>query len=59
MREGANMEKIIDMMKTAYITEMGLEAWERLTDEQKHDAIMLMAKDSLRALDRIEGRARA
>ena len=53
------MEKIINMMKEAYITAMGREAWDRLTDRQKHDTIMLMVKDSLRALDIIEGRVRA
>lgn len=53
------MEKIINMMKEAYITAMGREAWDKLTDQQKHDAIMIMVKDSLRALDMIEGRIQA
>ena len=45
-------EKLVDLMQDAYIKVMGLEKWNSLTDEQKHDAIMLMVKDALKAITR-------
>ena len=47
------MDFIIEACKTAYIETMGAEKWESLTDEQKHDAVMLMVKDFNKMLDRI------
>lgn len=37
---------IIEMIKEAYITVYGEAKWESLTDEQKHDAIMAIARDA-------------
>ena len=39
------MEKMIDMAAAAYISAMGREKWESLTDKQKHDAVMIIWKD--------------
>lgn len=47
------MDFIIEACKTAYINTMGLEKWNALTDEQKHDAVMLMVKDFSKGLDKI------
>ena len=47
------MDFIIEACKTAYINTMGVEKWESLTDEQKHDVIMIMAKDFNKMLDNI------
>ena len=47
------MDFIIEACKTAYIKIMGVEKWESLTDEQKHDAVMIMAKDFNKMLDNI------
>lgn len=33
-------EKMVDMIREAYIMVMGVEKWESLTDQQKHDAVM-------------------
>lgn len=45
------MEKIINMMVAAYIEVLGAEKWNSLTDEQKHDAVMIMVKDCNKALE--------
>lgn len=42
------MEKMIDMIKEAYVEVMGIEKWNSLTDSEKHDAIMIICKDLLR-----------
>ena len=47
------MDFIIEACKAAYISTMGGEKWESLTDQQKHDAVMLMVKDFNKMLDRI------
>ena len=39
------MEKMIDMATKAYISVMGREKWESMTDTQKHDAVMIIWKD--------------
>lgn len=36
------MKKMIQMAKEAYITVMGENKWNSMTDDQKHDAIMLV-----------------
>lgn len=46
-------ERVLEMVKEAYIKVMGREKWESLTDKQKHDAIMILVKDSNKTLDRI------
>lgn len=45
------MENLIETMEAAYIQVMGIEKWESLTDAQKHDVIMILVKDSLKALE--------
>lgn len=42
--------KMIDMIAEAYIKVMGVEKWNSLTDDQKRDAVMIIAKDALSAL---------
>ena len=44
------MEKVISMMQEAYIKVMGDDKWNSLTEEQKHDVIMIMVKDTLKAI---------
>ena len=43
--------EMVDMIREAYVEVMGREKWESLTDEQKHDAIMTIVKDSLKAME--------
>lgn len=45
------MEKMIEMIKEAYIQTMGFEKWNSLTNEEKHDVIMIIAKDALKNMD--------
>jgi TRAP-type C4-dicarboxylate transport system substrate-binding protein len=47
------MDKMVDMIVKSYITVMGEEKWNSLTDEQKHDAIMTIAKDALNRINNI------
>ena len=44
---------MIDMIIKSYITVMGEEKWNSLTDEQKHDVIMTIAKDALNRINNI------
>lgn len=37
-------EMFIECAKNAYIKIMGKEKWNSLTDKEKHDAIMMLAK---------------
>ncbi len=48
------MMKTVNMIKNAYIKVMGTEKWNSLTDEQKHDVIMIIVRDLNRALDNAE-----
>ena len=43
-------EKMIGIISSAYIQAMGFEKWNSLTNEQKHDAVMIIAKDALNNL---------
>lgn len=47
------MDKMIDMIVKSYITVMGEEKWNSLTDEQKHDVVMTIAKDALNRINNI------
>ena len=38
------------MIAEAYITVMGLEKWNSLNDQEKHDVIMTIARDLNKAL---------
>lgn len=46
-------DRIIDMIAEAYISVEGIEKWSSLTDAQKHDAIMIIARDFNNAIDRL------
>lgn len=39
------MDKMIEMIKSAYISVYGVEKWNSLSDKEKHDAVMIIAKD--------------
>ena len=41
----AKENRIIEMIKEAYINVLGVEKWNGLTDKEKHDVIMTIAKD--------------
>ena len=44
----ANMngfESMVEMIKNAYISVYGEAKWNSLTDTEKHDAVMYIAKD--------------
>lgn len=44
-------EMFIEMARKAYIDVMGEEKWISLTDKEKHDAVMIMANDMMKALN--------
>lgn len=46
-------EMFIEMAKKAYIETMGEEKWISLTDKEKHDAIMFLANDMVKAVGAI------
>lgn len=43
-----NTNKMIDMIAEAYIKVYGVTKWNSLTDNQKHEAVMIIAKDLMR-----------
>ena len=43
LEDGA--QKVVKAIITAYINVYGVEKWNSLTDDQKHDVIMTIAKD--------------
>ena len=43
-------EMFIETAKNAYIEIMGKEKWNSLTNEEKHDAVMMLAKGMYIAL---------
>lgn len=45
-----NTDKMIDMIVKSYITVMGEEKWDSLSDEQKHDVVMIIATDALKRI---------
>jgi hypothetical protein len=47
-----DFERMIEMIKEAYIKVMGREKWDSLTDKEKHDAIMILAKDLDKAISK-------
>lgn len=46
----SNVDKMIEMAKEAYIKVYGAENWNGLTDQKKHDAVMLIWKDFAKAV---------
>lgn len=45
-----SFEKMVEMIKNAYIEVYGVEKWESLNNQEKHDAIMFIAQDLSRAI---------
>lgn len=45
-------EIMADQIRDAYISVYGAERWAALTDQQKHDAVMIIARDMLNRLER-------
>jgi hypothetical protein len=43
-------ETMVNMIKGAYIEVYGVEKWESLTNQEKRDAIMFIAKDLSKAI---------
>ena len=43
-------EMFIEAARNAYIEVMGKEKWVSLTDKEKHDYVMFMAKDMAKAM---------
>ncbi len=41
----ADWEKMADMIREAYVKVMGVEKWNSLSDQQKRDVVMIIAKD--------------
>lgn len=48
------MEKMVNMAAEAYISTMGREKWDSLTEKQKHDAVMIIWKDFEKLSDKKE-----
>lgn len=40
------MTEIVNMIVKAYIDVYGVEKWNSLTEQEQHDAIMIIAKDA-------------
>lgn len=47
------VEFFIESARKAYIEVMGEEKWNSLTKQEKHDAVMFMAKDMAKAMGAI------
>ena len=45
------VEFFIESARKAYIEVMGEEKWISLTDKEKHDVVMIMAKDMMKAMN--------
>lgn len=43
-------EKMVKMISDAYISVYGIEKWNSLTNQEKHDVVMILAKDLDKAL---------
>ena len=41
------VEKMIDMIAEAYMQVYGTEKWDSLTDDEKHDVVMIIVTDLL------------
>lgn len=48
------VEDWISWTKAAYIRVYGPEKWRSLTDDQKHEVVMILARDTEKALERME-----
>ena len=47
-------EKVVTMLSNAYISVYGIEKWNSLTAQEKHDAVMFIATDLHTALTRLK-----
>lgn len=45
--------KVVNMVIDAYISVMGEDKWNSLTEQQQHDVIMILIKDMIKAVDAI------
>lgn len=45
--------KVVNMVVDAYISVMGEDKWNSLTEQQQHDVIMILIKDMIKAVDAI------
>lgn len=50
-------EKMIRMIVNAYVSVYGAEKWNGLTGDQQHDAVMQIARDLDREMDKAAARA--
>ena len=50
MSDNEFFDKMVGMIQQAYIEVYGIEKWISLTDQQKHDAVMIIVRDMHRAL---------
>lgn len=48
------MNKMIDMIIEAYVSVYGVEKWNSLTDDEKCEVVMTIAKDFKKGLDEAE-----
>lgn len=49
-----HMKQIIELTSSAYISVFGAEKWNSLSDKEKHDVVMILAKDLLRGLENLD-----
>jgi hypothetical protein len=47
-------QRIVNSIVETYIEVMGQSKWDSLSDQQKHDMIMRIVKDVLKALETLE-----
>lgn len=45
------INEMVNMIVTAYIKVYGIEKWNSLTENQQHDAIMMIANSALSAME--------
>ena len=50
----AVIRRMANRIAGAYIQVMGQEKWDSLTEQEQHDVIMILAKDMLKAVTRME-----
>ena len=42
--------EMVEKIRDAYISVMGADKWQSLTDQEKHDAVMMITSGTLKAL---------
>lgn len=47
----SSFDKMVDMAKESYVQVMGEDTWNNLTDQQKHDVVMIMWTDFGKAVE--------